>query len=382
MASRSLRLVTACAALSVAVAAAWWWQRPPPVTSASANATARGSSQDGRPKAVSVEVGSVQKRDLADIVQAVGSLRSRNSVVLRPEISGRIVKLGFSDGQRVRKGALLVQLDDQLPRAQTAQARAELSIAQANDKRNRELVAQGFVSQRTLEESAANLQVAQAKLALADATAARLRIVAPFDGVAGIGKVSVGEYVKDGAEIVNIEDMDSMFVDFRLPERYQSQVRAGQEVQVALDALPGAQFIAKVRALDPQIDANGRSLAVRASLDNSELRLRPGMFARVTLFLAERKDALVVPEASIVPQGSGAQVFRVVEGADGQQMAQSAAVQLGLRVEGFVEVTQGVAAGDTVVTAGQQRLKKGDTPVRVAQDTSTAVAKPASAASR
>ncbi len=330
---------------------------------------------------VSVEVASVQKRDLADTVQAVGSLRSQSSVVLRPEVAGRVVQLGFSDGQRVRKGALMVQLDDQLPRAQVAQARAELSIAKANDKRNRELVAQGFVSQRTLDESGANLQVAQAKLALAEATAARLRILAPFSGVAGIGKVSVGEYVKDGAEIVNIEDMDHMFVDFRMPERYQSQVHVGQQVQVALDALPGTQFVAQVRALDPQIDANGRALAVRASFDNPQLRLRPGMFARVTVLLAERKNALVVPEASIVPQGAGAQVFKVIETSDGKSMAQAADVQLGLRAEGFVEITQGVSAGDAVVTAGQQRLKQGETQVRVAQDPASTPAQPASAAS-
>jgi len=361
MASRSLRLLTACVALCVAGAAGWWWQRPAPAAvSAPAAGGTRGVS------AVSVEVATVQQRDLVESVQAVGSLRSQNSVVLRPEVAGRVVALGFRDGQRVRKGALLVQLDDQLPRAQVAQAQAEVSIARANDQRNRELVAQGFVSQRTRDESAANLQVAQAKLALAEATAARLRIVAPFDGVAGIGKVSVGEYVKDGAEIVNLEDLDHLFVDFRLPERYQSEVRVGQAVQVALDALPGVPRSAQVRALDPLIDADGRSLAVRASLDNPGLQLRPGMFARATLQLSERKGALVVPEEAVVPQGAGAHVFRVVAGADGKPAAERVPVQLGLRADGLVEVLQGVAPGETVVTAGQQRLQKGLTPVQIA----------------
>ena len=361
MASRSLRLLTACVALCVAGAAAWWGQRPAPAAvSAPAAGGTRGVS------AVSVEVATVQQRDLVESVQAVGSLRSQNSVVLRPEVAGRVVALGFRDGQRVRKGALLAQLDDQLPRAQVAQAQAEVSIARANDQRNRELVAQGFVSQRTRDESAANLQVAQAKLALAEATAARLRIVAPFDGVAGIGKVSVGEYVKDGAEIVNLEDLDHLFVDFRLPERYQSEVRVGQAVQVALDALPGVPRSAQVRALDPLIDADGRSLAVRASLDNPGLQLRPGMFARATLQLSERKGALVVPEEAVVPQGAGAHVFRVVAGADGKPAAERVPVQLGLRADGLVEVLQGVAPGETVVTAGQQRLQKGLTPVQIA----------------
>ncbi|MBG6075026.1 RND family efflux transporter MFP subunit [Polaromonas sp. CG_9.11] len=126
------------------------------------------------------------------------SLRSRRGVVLRPEISGRITQLNFTDGQRVRRGQLLVQFDDQLPQAQILQSQAELSIAQANQKRNQELVAQNFISQRSLDESAAGLQVAQAKAALAKAMAARLKILAPFDGIIGIRQVNVGDYLKDG----------------------------------------------------------------------------------------------------------------------------------------------------------------------------------------
>ena len=125
----------------------------------------------------------------------MGSLRSRRGVVLRPEVSGRITALNFTDGQRVRKGQVLVQFDDQLPLAQVQQSQAELSIALANQKRNQELVAQNFISQRTLDESAANLQVAQAKLALAQASLARLRILAPFDGIVGIRSVNVGDYL-------------------------------------------------------------------------------------------------------------------------------------------------------------------------------------------
>ncbi|MBW7833923.1 MAG: efflux RND transporter periplasmic adaptor subunit [Simplicispira suum] len=379
MASRTMHFATAGSALAVAVFAAWWLQRPAPASPDTAARPTAAAASGGQAKPASVETAAVQQRDLAQTVQAVGSLRSRRSVVLRPEISGRIVKLGFSDGQRVHKGALLVQLDDQLPRAQVAQAQAELSIARANDKRNRELVAQGFVSQRALDESAASVQVAQAKLALAEATAARLRILAPFDGIAGIGQLSVGEYIKDGADIVNIEDMDTMLVDFRLPERYQSLVRVGQSVALALDALPGAQFTAEVRALDPQIDANGRSLAVRASLANPALRLRPGMFARVSLELARRSGALVVPEEAIVPQSEGAIVFKLVAATDDSSVAQRVPVVLGLRGDGFVEVTQGLAVGDVVVTAGQQRLQKDATRVRVAD----AAARPAErAASR
>ena len=151
----------------------------------------------------------------SDDTQAVGNLRSRQGIMLRPEVSGRITQLNFKDGDRVRKGQLLVQLDDQLPLAQVKQSQAELSIAMANHKRNQELVGQNFISQRSVDESAANLDVAQAKLALSQATAARLKITAPFDGMTGIRSVNPGDYLKDGADIVNIEDIDAVFVDFR-----------------------------------------------------------------------------------------------------------------------------------------------------------------------
>lgn len=303
---------------------------------------------------------------MRDEVQAVGSLRSRRSVVLRPEVSGRITQLRFQDGMRVRQGQLLVQFDDQLPRAQVQQAQAERAIAQANHQRNRDLVARGFISQRSLDESAANLQVAQAKLALAEATAARLKIIAPFNGVAGIGNTHVGDYLKDGTDIVNIEDIDSVFVDFRLPERYQGQVRAGQSVSVDIDALPGTRFNAVVQAIDPLIDANGRSVSVRASIDNRQLQLRPGMFARVTTVFSARADARVVPEEAIVAQGGNQFVLKVVPGStSGSSIARRVTVKLGLRRAGQVEVLDGLALGDTVVTAGQQRLQKDGMPVRI-----------------
>ena len=315
-----------------------------------------------------VEATKVRQMTMRDDAEAVGSLRSRRSVVLRPEISGRITQLNFSDGQRVRKGQLLVQLDDQLPRAQVQQSRAELSIARANHKRNQELVAQGFISQRSVDESAANLEVAEAKLALAEATAQRLRIVAPFDGVAGIRGVNVGDYLKDGADIVNVEDLDAVYVDFRLPERLQNKVKTGQTARVAFDALPGVQYSAVVLAINPQIDADGRSLAVRGCIDNRRLQLRPGMFARVTAVFGERSDANVVPEEAIVPDGAAPYVLRVVAGTEeGSQVAKRTPVRLGARTPGFVEVVEGLSPMDVVVTAGQQRLQRDGMAVRVVE---------------
>lgn len=380
MASKNKFIVFAVIGLAVASGAAWWFQRPPQAARAEAASTPAGpagssaaSRSDGKSSApggagrpVAVEVVAVRQMDLRDDAQAVGSLRSRQSVVLRPEVAGRITSIQFRDGQRVQRGQTLVQFDDQLPRAQVQQSQAELSIAQANHNRNQELVAQGFISQRSVDESAANLEVAQAKLALSRATAQRLKIVAPFTGVAGIRSVNVGDYLKDGADIVNIEDLDAVFVDFRLPERLQSKVRTGQTAQVTFDALPGVQYAAVVQAINPQIDADGRAIVVRGCIDNRRLQLRPGMFARVTTVFAERSNALVVPEEAIVPDGSSPFVLKVVDGkTPGSRITRRTPVELGARTPGFVEVLSGLSATDVVVTAGQQRIRKDGTEVRL-----------------
>lgn len=379
MASKVIYTLVAITGIGAASGAAWWYQQPKP---ADRNAdAAQKSEKGGTPspspaqaggksapagKPPSVEVAQVEVARLTNATQAVGSLRSRRSVVLRPEVSGRITRLNFADGQRVYKGQLLVQLDDQLPQAQIQQAQAELSIAQANHKRNRELVAQNFISQRSLDESAANLQVAQAKLALAKATAARLKIVAPFDGIAGIRQANVGDYLKDGADIVNIEDIDALYVDFRLPERFQAQVQRGQTAVLDLDALPGQSYTAQIQAIDPLIDADGRSVGVRGCIDNRRQALRPGMFARVQPVFGVRENARVIPEEAIVPQGGKQFVIKLQGGPDGKtHTTQRVEVKIGLRSPGKVEILDGLAPGDTVVTAGQQRLQRDGTVVTV-----------------
>ena len=240
--------------LVLAVAAAWWFQnkpaapkpelaapgsaaQPAPASAGAPGAggtagTAPGTGAPQRPPAV--EVAKVEKAMLVDETQSVGSLRSFQGVILRPEVGGRVSQVLFKDGQKVKKGQILVQFDDQLPAAQLAQSKAELSIAQANHTRNQELVAQNFISKRSLDESDAALQVAQAKLALAQATLQRLKVLAPFDGTAGFRQINVGDYLKDGADMVNVEDIEAVLLDFRLPERFQAKVKTGQKAQVTI----------------------------------------------------------------------------------------------------------------------------------------------------
>jgi membrane fusion protein (multidrug efflux system) len=359
--------VVAAVAIATLGAAAWWYQNQPAQSSVDApQASVPAAGRQGGAGKPSVEVARVDVMTLVDDVQAVGSLRSRQGVVLRPEISGRITRLNFRDGDRVKAGQLMVQLDDRLPMAQVQQAQAELSIVLANHKRNQDLVAQNFISRRTVDESAAALQVAEAKLALAHATAARLKILAPFDGMAGIRTVNVGDYLKDGADIVNIEDIEAIFVDYRLPERFQSKVRRGQTATVELDALPGRKFKAVLQAIDPLIDANGRSVGIRACIDNRRLQLRPGMFARVNTVFGQRDDARVISEQAIVPQAGKQFVIQLLPGPDGQGfVTQRVEVKVGQRLPGKVEIVDGVQPGDTVVIAGQQRVQRDGTAVRV-----------------
>ena len=399
MASKAIYTVIALVGIGAASTAAWWYQQPrsgnngnngnngintvdrlggPEVPSASAGAPA------GKPP--SVEVAKVEIARLTDDSQTVGSLRSRRGVVLRPEVSGRITQLNFTDGQRVRKGQVLVQFDDQLPLAQVQQSQAELSIAQANQKRNQELVSQNFISQRSLDESAANLQIAQAKLSLAKATAARLKILAPFDGIAGIRTVNVGDYLKDGADIVNIEDIDAIYVDFRLPERFQSKVKRGQTAVLDIDALPGRKYAAEIQAIDPLIDTNGRSVGIRGCVDNRQLELRPGMFARVNTIFSVRENALVIPEEAIVPQGGKQYVIKLIDAPDGKtRTSQRVEVKVGLRSPGKVEIVSGLESRDVVVTSGQQRIQRDGSAVTVVEvagrNGSSVAEKPANGAS-
>jgi membrane fusion protein (multidrug efflux system) len=382
MANKALYVVVAVAGIGLASGAAWWFQnRAAPGSSTGAVVTPQtAGSARGAGGLPSVEVAKVHKMSLRDDAQAVGSLRSRQSVTLKPETAGRVARIAFADGAQVRRGQLLVQLDDTLQRAELSQAQAQLSIARANLKRNQELVAQNFVAQRVVEESQANLQVAEAQVALAEARLQRMRISAPFDGTLGLRSINLGQYVGVGDDLVNLEDTSLLTVEFRLPERYQSRVASGQGVQVQLDAMPGKTFEARVLAVDPLIDANGRSIAVRAVMPRAtSAELRPGMFARVLIVFSVNDGALMVPEEAMVPQAGKQFVYVLEEQGQGDArkvVSRRVEVTLGVRRGAEVEVVKGLAAGDTVVVAGQQRLQRDGTAVRVI-DMARATAPPA-----
>jgi membrane fusion protein (multidrug efflux system) len=197
-------------------------------------------------------------------------------------------------------------------------------------------------------------------VALARAKLQKTQIRAPFSGIVGIRNVSVGDYVKEGQELINIEDIGSLKVDFRLPESHLARLRKGLAIEIATDAMPGETFKGVLDAIDPLLDASGRAISLRARLDNPDLKLRPGMFVRVRLAFGGERQGLTVPEEALVPAGNDNFVFKVVEG-----KAQRAKVTIGQRRGASVEIEEGLKAGDEVVTAGQLKLRDG-VPVRSA----------------
>ena len=181
-----------------------------------------------------------------------------------------------------------------------------------------------------------------------------MKLLAPFSGIIGLRSVSVGDYVKEGADLVNLESIDPLKLDFRVPEVFMRQVAVGQPLQVQLDALPGKTFEGKVLAVNPLIDAAGRAVVIRAVVRNPDTSLRPGMFARVRLITRDAKDALVLPEQALVPQGDQQFVYRVID-----DKAVRTRVEVGQRRDAKVEVLNGVSKDDIVVTAGQLKLRDG-----------------------
>ena len=277
-----------------------------------------------------------------------------SSVIVRPEITGRITEILFDEGQGVRRGAALFRLDSAVARAQVNQAKASLELSRANHERAADLLRKGAGTQRSHEEAIAKLRTDEAALSLSQATLDKTMLVAPFDGVLGLRRVSVGDYVNPGQDLVNIESIDSLKVDFRVPEIHALRLTNGQSIRVALDAIPDATFDGKVYAIDPAHDPNGRAVILRARIPNSEGHLRPGMFARVTLIIDERKDAIMVPETALVPMGEEKFVYRVID-----DKAALTKVKVGQRRGGQVEIVEGLASTALVVTEGAMKLRDG-----------------------
>jgi membrane fusion protein, multidrug efflux system len=305
-------------------------------------------------KAVPVKIGEV-----IDEVTAVGSLLADESVMIRPEIDGRIVGLHFQEGQAVVAGAKLVTIDSAEYEAQLAAVRADLNTERQRLQRAQELFDQKFTSKDALDVQQGNVARLQARLDEVQTRVAKTLIRAPFSGVLGLRQVSPGAYVKAGSDIVRLENLSAIKVDFKIPENYMAKVRPNQDVAIRLDAYPTEKFTGRVYATEPTVDEKTRTISMRARVTNTGLKLKPGMFVRVAVTLENRPNAILVPETAIWPQGKDSFVFKVVEG-----KASLTRIDIGVRRPGEVEVLTGLVAGDSVITEGQMKLRDG-APVTV-----------------
>lgn len=334
------------AALTLAGGAAGWLLLAEPASDA------RETQGPSSRAAVPVDTARAESGRAATLITATGTLRASDSVVVQPEVGGRVVEVRFEQGQAVRAGTPLVELDKVTLRAEREKAEAALVLARENFRRSEQLSRQGATAARALDEAQAALRDAEAEAELARTRLERATVVAPFDGVVGLKEISVGRYVTPGDELVRLQRIDPLDLDFRVPERWLTKLRPGQEVAVTVDAVPGSAFRGTIVALDPLIDVNGRAVRVRASVANPERVLRPGLFARVGLEIDARPDAVLVPEAAVALQERGPMVYRIEDG-----RAVATPVVTGVRRGGKVEIVQGLVADDEVVVSGHVRLR-------------------------
>jgi len=348
-------LISGCGSKSDATATASKADAPKPDAAKTADAAKPGAPPAAAPKpGLPVKAEAVQILKVQDDVSAVGSLLAEESVIIRPEIDGRIVGLHFQEGQAVTAGTRLVTIDSTEYEAQTAGQRAALKTEEQRLVRTKELYEQKFVSKDALDVQVGNVARLKARVDEAESRTAKTVIRAPFSGILGLRQISPGAYVKAGSDIVRLENVSSIKVDFRIPENYLSKIRPNQEIAVKLDAYPGEAFTGRVYAVEPVVDERTRTIAMRARIPNKGFKLKPGMFVRVAVTLDSRPNAVIVPEQAIWPQGKDSFVYRVVEG-----KAALTKVEIGNRSPGSVEILKGLAANDVVITDGQMKLKDG-----------------------
>jgi len=322
-----------------------------------AAATAGAQAPGGQMPPTPVETVRPRQQSLATTLNAVGSLRAGEAVTVRPEVAGRIEAVLFDEGQRVDKGTVLFRLDAALARADLAEAEANAANSAREAQRAGELLAKKLVAPADADAKRASANVDAAKLASSRTRLAKTEIRAPFTGIAGLRKVSAGEYVNIGDALVDLVQLDPIKLDFSVPETQLGRVQTGQTIAVSLDAWPGQRFEGRVYAVAPQVDAATRTLALRAQLPNPDGRLKPGQFARVALETARNASALVIPEQALWPQGEQQCVYVVKDG-----KAELRPVKIGQREAGLVEITEGLSESDVVISAGQLKIGPG-TPV-------------------
>lgn len=315
------------------------------------------------PPPATVAAVAVQRERWQPSLSAVGSLVATQGVFVSNEIAGQVTAIGFESGQAVSAGARLVQLDDEVDRAELDSLMAAQRLAEVQFERASRLVKDTLVSRSDYDEAKATLDSAVALVKSQQARIRKKSIRAPFTGLLGIRQVDIGQYLAPGTAIVSLQSLDPIYAEYSLPERHLGALSVGQPVEITVQAYPGQRFAGRVSAISPRIEAGTRSVRLRATLANTQQRLRPGMFAEVRTLLPQRENVLTLPERAITYNPYGDSVF-VIESSNGGLVVRSRQVQTGEVRDGRVEILSGLGDGDQVVSAGQNKLRNGQ-PVQI-----------------
>jgi membrane fusion protein (multidrug efflux system) len=292
-------------------------------------------------------------------IRSVGSLVAINGIDVAAEVGGIVKEIVFTSGERVEQGTILIHLDDAVDRAALDALRADRRLAEIKFNRSKDLLKKNVTSKSEYDETQARFEAASARVAEQEAIIDKKVIRAPFGGLLGIREVDLGQYLEPGTRIVGLEALDPIHVDYTLPERYLHQVTVGQTVELKLEAVPGEIFRGKVSAFDAGINEGTRTLKIRATLPNSDQRLRPGMFAEVHTLQAESQQVLTVPRTAISYNTYGDFVYLITQQEGGPLVVKRQQVITGESRAGHVAIREGLQAGDRVVRAGLVKLRDG-----------------------
>ncbi|MGY6633687.1 MAG: efflux RND transporter periplasmic adaptor subunit [Alkalilacustris sp.] len=290
-------------------------------------------------------------------LQAIGTVNAAQGVELTVEAAGIVRAIAFEANDDVREGDLLIQLDDEVQQADLTAARSQLGLERANLAREQELQSRGVASDARLDQIRAAFDAAEAQLARAEAVIGQRRLVAPFDGTIGLPRVDRGGFVSPGDIVATLQDLDTMRVDFSLPEQALPLLAIGQRLHVRVDG-DQRTFDGEITGIDPRVDPGSRLVAVRARVDNPDRALTPGQFARVRIDLPEEEGVIALPQTAVTTSlfGDFAFVVRPREDDEDTLEVRQIFVQLGRRDGGRIEIVDGISEGDRVVSAGQNRL--------------------------
>ena len=312
-----------------------------------------GQGGNGRPP-TPVDAAVARADTVRDAINATGGIEAVQSIELRPEVEGRIVEILASEGRELVQGAPLFKIDDTELKAQVARLQAERDLAFQALERTRDLIARNASSTADLEQAEANAASAEAQLELQQVRLDRTMVRAPFSGTVGQRLVSLGDYVTTSTRLTTLQTVDPQRAAFTVPERYAQRLAVGLQVTFSVAAVPGRSFTGTVDFVDPAVELPGRTITIKALVLNRDRVLKAGMFIQARLVTEVRPNAIVVPEDAILPLQGSDFVWVIVDGS-----ATRREVQLGVRTPGFVEVQEGVAAGELVVVGGLERLFEG-----------------------